>query len=76
MERRSVLIPVLEGELAMIKDDNTLGKFHLDGIPPAPRSVPQVEVFDFDANGILDIRAKGKSTSDASSKVISGVMVL
>merc|ERR1711916_427077 len=47
-----VLIQVFEGERAMTKDNNLLGKFHLDGIPPAPRGVPQVEVtFDIDANG-------------------------
>ena len=49
-----VLIQVLEGELAMIKDSNLLGKFRLDGFPPAPRGVPQIEVnSDIDANGIL-----------------------
>ena len=47
-----VLIQVFEGERAMTKDNNLLGKFHLDGIPPAPRGVPQIEVtFDIDANG-------------------------
>ncbi|CAK9054526.1 Heat shock 70 kDa protein (HSP70) (74.3 kDa protein) (Cytoplasmic antigen) [Durusdinium trenchii] len=53
-----VLIQVFEGERAMTKDNNLLGKFHLDGIPPAPRGVPQIEVtFDIDANGILNVRA-------------------
>merc|ERR1712137_953928 len=48
-----VLIQVFEGERAMTKDNNLLGKFHLDGIPPAPRGVPQIEVtFDIDGNGI------------------------
>merc|ERR1712118_562294 len=47
----------------MTKDNNLLGKFHLDGIPPAPRGVPQIEVtFDIDANGILNVSAQDKST--------------
>merc|ERR1712182_16873 len=54
-----VLIQVFEGERAMTKDNNLLGKFHLDGIPPAPRGVPQIEVtFDIDANGILMCQPK------------------
>ena len=58
-----VLIQVFEGERAMTKDNNLLGKFHLDGIPPAPRGVPQVEVtFNIDANGILNVSAQDKST--------------
>merc|ERR1712013_493854 len=58
-----VLIQVFEGERAMTKDNNLLGKFHLDGIPPAPRGVPQIDVtFDIDANGILNVNAKDKST--------------
>merc|ERR1719421_1359938 len=58
-----VLIQVFEGERAMTKDNNLLGKFHLDGIPPAPRGVPQIEVtFDIDANGILNVSAQDKST--------------
>merc|ERR1739848_904554 len=58
-----VLIQVFEGERAMTKDNNLLGKFHLDGIAPAPRGVPQVEVtFDIDANGILNVSAQDKST--------------
>ena len=58
-----VLIQVFEGERAMTKDNNLLGKFHLDGIPPMPRGVPQVEVtFDIDANGILNVSAIEKST--------------
>merc|ERR1711861_88106 len=57
-----VLIQVFEGERAMTKDNNLLGKFHLDGIPPAPRGVPQIEVtFDIDANGILNVSAQDKS---------------
>lgn len=59
----SVEIHVLQGERAMAKDNRTIGKFHLDGIPPAPRGVPQIEVtFDIDANGILHVSAKDKGT--------------
>ncbi len=48
----------------MAKDNRTLGKFHLDGIPPAPRGIPQVEVtFDIDANGIIHVAAKDKGTN-------------
>merc|ERR1719399_1310692 len=62
-----VLVQVLEGERAMAKDNNLLGKFHLDGIPPAPRGVPQIEVtFDIDANGILNVSAVEKGTGKAS----------
>ena len=58
-----VLIQVYEGERAMTKDNNLLGKFELTGIPPAPRGVPQIEVtFDIDANGILNVTAMDKST--------------
>jgi molecular chaperone DnaK len=60
----SVEIHVLQGERAMASDNRTLGRFHLDGIPPAPRGVPQVEVtFDIDANGILSVTAKDKATN-------------
>jgi molecular chaperone DnaK len=59
----SVEINVLQGERPMAKDNKTLGRFILDGIPPAPRGVPQVEVtFDIDANGILHVTAKDKGT--------------
>lgn len=59
----SVEINVLQGERPMAKDNRTLGRFILDGIPPAPRGVPQVEViFDIDANGILHVTAKDKGT--------------
>lgn len=59
----SVEINVLQGERAMAKDNRSLGRFHLDGIPPAPRGVPQIEVtFDIDANGILKVAAKDKGT--------------
>ena len=59
----SVEIHVLQGERPMAKDDKTIGRFHLDGITPAPRGVPQIEVtFDIDANGILNVSAKDKAT--------------
>jgi molecular chaperone DnaK len=58
-----VEIHVLQGERSMAKDNRSIGRFHLDGIPPAPRGVPQVEVtFDIDANGILNVSAKDKGT--------------
>eukprot|EP01066_Platyproteum_vivax_P017267 Platyproteum_vivax@DN7333_c0_g1_i2.p1 len=67
-----VLIQVFEGERAMTKDNNVLGKFHLDGIPPAPRGVPQVEVtFDIDANGILNVHACDKSTGKSNQITIT-----
>merc|ERR1719171_2276162 len=67
-----VLIQVFEGERAMTKDNNLLGKFHLDGIPPAPRGVPQIEVtFDIDANGILNVSAQDKSTGKANQITIT-----
>ena len=59
----SVEIHVLQGERPMANDNKTIGRFHLDGIPPAPRGVPQIEVtFDIDANGILNVSAKDKGT--------------
>ncbi len=59
----SVEIHVLQGERSMAKDNKTIGRFHLDGIPPARRGEPQIEVtFDIDANGILNVSAKDKST--------------
>lgn len=59
----SVEIHVLQGERPMAKDNRTIGRFHLDGIPSAPRGVPQIEVtFDIDANGILNVSAKDKGT--------------
>merc|ERR1712072_1474399 len=67
-----VLIQVYEGERAMTKDNNQLGKFHLDGIPPAPRGVPQITVtFDIDANGILNVSAKDKSSGKEQSITIT-----
>jgi L1 cell adhesion molecule like protein len=60
-----VLIQVYEGERAMAKDNNLLGEFHLDGIPPMPKGKPQIEVtFDIDANGILIVSAVEKSTGE------------
>ncbi|MEQ8551373.1 MAG: molecular chaperone DnaK [Cyclobacteriaceae bacterium] len=59
----SVEIHVLQGERPMAKDNRSIGRFHLDGIPPSPRGVPQIEVtFDIDANGILNVSAKDKGT--------------
>ena len=59
----AVEIHVLQGERPMAKDNKTIGRFHLDGIPPAPRGVPQIEVtFDIDANGILNVSAKDNGT--------------
>ncbi len=59
----SVEIHILQGERSMARDNRTLGRFHLDGVPPAPRGVPQIEVsFDIDANGILHVSAKDKGT--------------
>jgi len=64
----SVEIHVLQGERAMAKDNRTIGKFHLDGLPPAQRGVPQVEViFDIDANGIINVSALDKATNKLQS---------
>ncbi len=64
----SVEIHVLQGDRAMAIDNRTIGRFHLDGIPPAPRGLPQVEVtFDIDANGILSVSAKDKATGKEQS---------
>jgi molecular chaperone DnaK len=64
----SVEIHVLQGEREMAKDNKTIGRFHLDGIPPAPRGVPQIEVtFDIDANGIMNVSAKDKATGKEQS---------
>ncbi|AKU91698.1 molecular chaperone DnaK [Vulgatibacter incomptus] len=63
-DQSSVEIHVLQGERELAKDNRTLGRFHLDGLPPAPRGVPQIEVtFDIDANGILHVGAKDKATT-------------
>lgn len=64
----SVEINILQGERQMAADNRSLGRFHLDGIPPAPRGVPQIEVtFDIDANGILHVSAKDKATNKEQS---------
>lgn len=63
---------VYEGERAMTKDNNLLGKFELTGIPPAPRGVPQIEVtFDIDANGIMNVSAVDKSTGKENKITIT-----
>jgi heat shock protein 1/8 len=67
-----VLIQVYEGERQMTRDNNLLGKFQLDGIPPAPRGVPQIEVsFDLDANGIMNVSAADKSTGKSNKITIT-----
>lgn len=64
----SVEIHVLQGERSMAQHNRTIGRFHLDGIPPAPRGVPQVEVtFDIDANGLINVSAKDKATNKEQS---------
>ncbi|ODV88878.1 hypothetical protein CANCADRAFT_130416 [Tortispora caseinolytica NRRL Y-17796] len=70
--QQTVLIQVYEGERAMCKDNNLLGKFELTGIPPAPRGVPQIEVtFELDANGILKVSATDKGTGKSESITIT-----
>merc|ERR1719381_213793 len=67
-----VLIQVFEGERAMTKDNNLLGKFHLDGSPPTPNGVPQIEgAFAIDANGILNVSASDKSTGKSNQITIT-----
>jgi molecular chaperone DnaK len=64
----SVEIHILQGERPMAKDNRTIGRFHLDSLPPAPRGVPQIEViFDIDANGILHVTAKDKATGKSQN---------
>jgi molecular chaperone DnaK len=73
----NVEIHVLQGERQMAKDNKSLGTFRLDGIPPAPRGVPQIEVtFDIDANGILNVNAKDKGTGKEQSISITGASTL
>ncbi|MBR8829007.1 MAG: molecular chaperone DnaK [Gomphosphaeria aponina SAG 52.96 = DSM 107014] len=73
----NVEIHVLQGEREMSKDNKSLGTFRLDGIPPAPRGVPQIEVtFDIDANGILNVTAKDKGTGKEQSISITGASTL
>ncbi|MDR7455170.1 MAG: Hsp70 family protein, partial [Armatimonadota bacterium] len=72
-----VEIHVLQGERPMARDNRTLGRFILDGIPPAPRGTPQIEVtFDIDANGILNVTAKDKATGREQSIKITGSSTL
>jgi molecular chaperone DnaK len=69
----SVEVHVLQGERPMARDNRTLGRFHLVGLPPAPRGVPQVEVsFDIDANGIVNVTAKDRATNKEQKITISG----
>jgi molecular chaperone DnaK len=73
----SVEVHVVQGEREMARDNRTLGRFHLVGIPPAPRGVPQIEVtFDIDANGILNVSAKDMATSKEQRITISGTGTL
>jgi molecular chaperone DnaK len=73
----NVEIHVLQGERELAKDNKSLGTFRLDGIPPAPRGVPQIEVtFDIDANGILSVTAKERSTGKQQSITITGASTL
>lgn len=73
----NVEVHVLQGERELAKDNKSLGTFRLDGIPPAPRGVPQIDVtFDIDANGILSVTAKDKATSKQQSISITGASTL
>ena len=67
-----VLIQVFEGERSLTKDNHLLGKFNLEGIPPSPRGVPQIEVtFDIDANGIMNVSAEDKGTGKTNKITIT-----
>src|SRR5207342_495214 len=69
----SVEVHVLQGERPLARDNRTLGKFHLVGLPSAPRGVPQVEVaFDIDANGIVNVSAKDMATGKEQAMTITG----
>ncbi len=73
----SVEVHVLQGEREMARDNRTLGRFHLDGIPPAQRGTPQIEVtFDLDANGILNVKAQDKGTGREQSVTITASSTL
>jgi molecular chaperone DnaK len=73
----SVEVHVLQGERPMARDNRTLGRFHLDGLPPAPRGVPQIEVtFDIDANGIVNVSAKDKATGKQQNITITASSTL
>ena len=72
-QQSSVEVHVLQGERQMARDNKSLGKFHLDGIPPAPRGVPQIEVtFDIDANGVVNVSAKDRATGKEQKITITG----
>jgi molecular chaperone DnaK len=69
----NVEVHVLQGERPMARDNRTLGRFHLTGLPPAPRGVPQIEVsFDIDANGIVNVTAKDMATGKEQKITVSG----
>lgn len=71
--QNAVEVHVLQGERELARDNKSLGRFHLEGIPPAPRGVPQIEViFDIDANGILNVTARDKATGREQKITISG----
>ena len=73
----SVEVHVLQGERPLARDNRTLGRFHLDGLPPAPRGVPQIEVtFDIDANGIVNVSAKDKATAKQQNITITASSTL
>src|SRR5216684_2056927 len=73
----SVEVHVLQGEREMARDNRTLGRFHLDGIPPSPRGMPQIEVtFDIDANGILNVKAQDKGTGREQAVTITASSTL
>ena len=73
----NVEVHVLQGERPMARDNRTLGRFHLDGIPPSPRGMPQIEVtFDLDANGILNVKAQDKGTGREQSVTITASSTL
>jgi molecular chaperone DnaK len=75
--QQSVEVHVLQGERPMARDNRTLGRFHLDGIPPAPRGVPQIEVtFDIDANSILSVSARDKATGKQQNITITASSTL
>src|SRR4030095_2164691 len=69
----NVEVHVLQGERPMARDNRTLRRFHLTGLPPAPRGVPQIEVaFDIDANGIVNVTAKDMATGKEQKITVSG----
>ena len=73
----AVDVHVLQGERSMASDNKTLGRFVLDGIPPAPRGVPQIEItFDIDANGIVNVKALDKGTNKTQSVTITALSLI